>query len=102
MSQMKLHVLYLPSKIVSGAYFHRRGLSFAMMYFLNYIHLSIWSFYKACNVLLMVDKHLLGSLGQIYSPWPSFLRNEGQSEYIFTLFATPSVPCYINQSNTWL
>ena len=56
MSQMKLHVLYLPSEIVSGAYFHRRGLSFAMMYFLNYTHLSIWSFYRACNVLLVVDK----------------------------------------------
>ena len=44
--------LYIPvflsaTRIVSSAYFHGMGILFAMQYFPNYIHLSIWSIHKA-------------------------------------------------------
>ena len=38
---------YIPPDVASGEYFHGRGVFSATNYFSKYIHLTVWSFYRA-------------------------------------------------------
>ena len=46
-------MIYVLPEVVSGAYFHWRGVFFAMQYFPKYSYLSLWSFYKAAIELVL-------------------------------------------------
>ena len=46
-------MIYVLPEVVRSAYFHGRGVFFAMQYFPKYSHFSLWSSYKTSMELVL-------------------------------------------------